>query len=118
MGSPSNEPVRRYDETQVAVTLTRGFWMGKYEVPQGQWKRVIGEYPDTLRVGIGDDFPMHTVSYIEAEGFCRKLTSKPARRGGAWIEEGCTCRSAYRIRYEPERRSDHIGFRIAIARTR
>jgi formylglycine-generating enzyme required for sulfatase activity len=34
------------------------------------------------------------------------------RRGGAWNDEGWVCRSAMRLRYEPERVSDHIGFRI------
>jgi formylglycine-generating enzyme required for sulfatase activity len=36
------------------------------------------------------------------------------RRGGAWIEEGWTCRSACRLRYESPRRSDHIGFRVFV----
>src|SRR5688572_4490769 len=36
MGSPPNEPERRAGEDQVEVTLTRGFWAGKYEVTQGQ----------------------------------------------------------------------------------
>ena len=35
MGSPPDEPERRPDEDQVEVTLTEGFWMGKYEVTQG-----------------------------------------------------------------------------------
>src|SRR5262245_36509026 len=43
MGSPRDEPERRPDEAQVEVTLTRGFWMGKYAVTQGQWKRVGGK---------------------------------------------------------------------------
>ena len=30
MGSPPDEPERRPDETQVQVTLTRGFWMAKW----------------------------------------------------------------------------------------
>ncbi len=34
------------------------------------------------------------------------------RRGGCWADEGWTCRSAFRLRFEPERRSDHIGFRV------
>src|SRR5881396_463649 len=42
MGSPPNEPERRPGEDQVEVTLTKGFWMGKYETTQGQWKRVMG----------------------------------------------------------------------------
>src|SRR5947208_17180512 len=48
MGSPPNEPERRPDEDQVVVTLTKGFWMGKYEASQGQWKRIIGKLPGEL----------------------------------------------------------------------
>jgi formylglycine-generating enzyme required for sulfatase activity len=33
------------------------------------------------------------------------------RRGGCWSDEGWPCRSAFRVRFEPERRYDHIGFR-------
>src|SRR5262245_28638013 len=42
MGSPPNEPQRLPDEQQVDVTLTKGFWMGTYEVTQAQWKRLVG----------------------------------------------------------------------------
>ena len=45
MGSPPDEPERRPGEDQVEVMLTRGFWAGKYEVTQGQWKRVVGSLP-------------------------------------------------------------------------
>lgn len=37
MGSPTNELHRQANEgPQTAVTLTRGFWIGKYEVTQGE----------------------------------------------------------------------------------
>jgi formylglycine-generating enzyme required for sulfatase activity len=36
------------------------------------------------------------------------------RRGGAWDDDGWACRSAFRLRYEPERRYDHIGFRVVV----
>ena len=36
------------------------------------------------------------------------------RRGGAWNDEYIYCRSAFRLRYEPERRADHIGFRVVL----
>jgi formylglycine-generating enzyme required for sulfatase activity len=234
MGSPPHEVERRYDEAQVDVTLTKGFWMGKYEVTQGQWQRLMGAFMQPQNKGAGEDFPVYWVSYIEAEEFCRKLTAQahasgalpagwefrlpteaqweyacrsgtttatafgdklsnqqanfqqkpyngaeavpplkqaaevgryapnawglydmhgnvweycrdwyhgqlpggvdpdlPAvkgvmnrdgtysriRRGGAFVEDGWTCRSACRLRYEPERRSDHIGFRIVAVRT-
>src|SRR3990172_2920178 len=59
MGSPRGEPERRPGEDQVEVTLTKGFWMGKYEATQGQWKRVIGKLPGELTAELpaGGDFP-------------------------------------------------------------
>jgi formylglycine-generating enzyme required for sulfatase activity len=38
------------------------------------------------------------------------------RRGGCWADDGWACRSAFRLRFEPERRYDHIGFRVALVR--
>jgi formylglycine-generating enzyme required for sulfatase activity len=209
--------------------------MGKYEVTQGEWRRVMGKLPGELtpRGGEGDGFPVYNVNYPEAVLFCRKLTelgrqseklpagwefrlpseaqweyacragtttatafgdklnsklanfagkpynggdkgpslnratpvgSYPAnawglcdmhgnvcewcrdwyhrkllggddpdlsnrkgtinrdgtyprvRRGGAWCDDGWPNRSAFRQRFEPERRSDHIGFRVAAIR--
>jgi formylglycine-generating enzyme required for sulfatase activity len=231
MGSPRAEPERRPGEDQVDVSLSRGFWVGKFEVTQGQWKRVVGAFPGELSAGAGDDFPAYNVNFAEAEGFCRRLTTsarasgglppdweirlpteaqweyacragtttatafgdslgsrqanfqgKPynggepgpslkrtapvgayppnawglhdthgnvfewcrdwahdrlpggvdpdlhaaastagrnrdgtrsrVRRGGCWADDGWPCRSAFRARFEPERRADHIGFRV------
>lgn len=231
MGSPPAEKERRPGEAQVEVTLTKGFWMGKYEVTQGEWRRVEGKFPGEFTAGEGNDFPVYTINFAEAEGFCRKLTeiahkagdlpknwefrlpteaqweyacragtttattfgdklsskqanfegkpyngaeegpslkrtakvgSYPAnrwglhdmhgnvfewcrdwyhaklpggvdpdlysakdsaekngdgsvsrvRRGGCWADEGWPCRSAFRLRFEPERGHDHIGFRV------
>ena len=228
MGSPRSEAERRPGEDQVAVTLTKGFWMGKFEATQGEWKRVMGKLPGPLTVELpeGDDFPVGNVNFAETEAFCRKITdlghqsgelakawefrlpteaqweyacragtttatafgdklssrqanfkgkpyngaepgpslgraakvgSYPAnawglhdmhgntfewcrdwyhsklpggidpdlylaeassrvRRGGCWADEGWPCRSAFRLRFEPERRYDHIGFRVVLVR--
>lgn len=231
MGSPAGERGRRADEEQVEVSLTRGFWIGRHEVTQGEWRRVLGAFPDrqpSAAFGLGDDYPAYWISFIEAERFCAALSkeahrtnalpfdwefrvpteaqweyacragtstatafgdevrvdqinfgrelpgtsigatsrgseivgSYPAnpwgihemhgnvwewcrdwyhaqlpggrdpdlhdipgvrngdgsysriRRGGAWIEPDWACRSACRLRYEPGRSSDHIGFRV------
>lgn len=230
MGSPEAEAHHRPDETAVDVTLSRGFWMGKFEVTQEQWRRVVGPFPQPQNGGEGADWPVHWVSFVEAEDFCRRLTERartagelserwefrlpteaqweyacravsttayaygatltkadanfgqeyrgrpsglpgtgasrvghyPAnawglcdmhgnewewcrdwyharlpggtdpdlfdqrgapnrdgtyskvRRGGAWVESAAFNRSAVRLRFEPERRSDHIGFRIVL----
>ena len=76
MGSPASEPERRPGENQAEVTLSRGFWIGKYEVTQGEWKRVVGEFPDKLTAGEGDRYPVYSMNFAEAEGFCRKLTEQ------------------------------------------
>ena len=228
MGSPRSEPERRPDEDQVEVTLTKGFWMAKFEVTQGQWKQVIGELPGSLTEQLpdGSEFPVGNVNFAEAEAFCRKLTevghqsgklpmvwefrlpteaqweyacragtrtatsfgdklsstqanfkgkpyngaepgpslgraakvgsyppnpwglhdmhgntfewcrdwyhsklpggvdpdlylataSSRVRRGGCWMDDGWPCRSVFRLRFEPERRYDHIGFRVVIVK--
>ena len=42
--------------------------------------------------------------------------SSRVRRGGCWADDGWPCRSACRLRFEPERRYDHIGFRVVVVR--
>src|SRR3954471_13986501 len=74
MGSPATEPERRPDENQVEVTLTKGFWICKFEVTQGEWKKLIGHFPGKLNAGEGDNFPVYAVNFAEAEEFARKLT--------------------------------------------
>ena len=43
----------------------------------------------------------------------RTRDASRVRRGGCWADQGWPCRSAFRLRFEPERRFDHIGFRVA-----
>lgn len=87
MGSPRDESDHRSDEEQVDVTLSRGFWMGKYEVTQGEWSRIVGAFPHEMDRGAGGDFPVYWVNYAEAEEFARKLTATARKIGelpGDW----------------------------------
>lgn len=83
MGSPKDEPGRGAFEAQVVVTLTRGFWLGKHEVTQGQWEQVMGSKPwsDTTNVKEGTDYPATYFSWDEAMEFCRKLTEQERSSG-------------------------------------
>ena len=45
MGSPAGELGRFSDETQHAVTLTKDFYIGVFEVTQRQWELVMGNKP-------------------------------------------------------------------------
>jgi len=77
MGSPMDEPERRSTEKQVEVTLTKGFWIGKYETTQADWIRVMGHLPGPLTDELleGDDYPVGNVNFTETEAFCRALTN-------------------------------------------
>jgi formylglycine-generating enzyme required for sulfatase activity len=81
MGSPHAEPDHRSDEEQVDVTISHGFWMGKYEITQGEWSRLAGAFPHEMDKGTGDDFPMYWVNYFEAEEFARRLTALARHTG-------------------------------------
>ena len=58
MGTPGDEE----HEIQHQVTLTRGFWIGKYPVTQAQWLRVMGHNPSEFR-GAGLEAPVENVSW-------------------------------------------------------
>ena len=88
MGSPAGEKDRRDNEEQVAVTLSKSFWLGKTEVTQGQWQQVMGTEPwvteelDKLRkVRADKDCPATYVSFFDAVAFCKKLTDLERKAG-------------------------------------
>ncbi|MBQ7403130.1 MAG: SUMF1/EgtB/PvdO family nonheme iron enzyme [Lentisphaeria bacterium] len=70
MGSPAGELGRDEDETQRQVTLTKDYWLGKYEVTQAQWQAVMGSNPSHFK---GDNLPVENVSWHDAKEFCKKL---------------------------------------------
>ena len=83
MGSPIHEPERRPGEHQVEVTLTHGFWIGKYEVTQGDWLSVMDALPGALTAELpeGDDYPVGNVNFAETEAFCAALTKRAHESG-------------------------------------
>ena len=78
MGSPEDELGRDYNETQHQVTLTKGYWMGQYEVTQAQYEAVMGTNPSDFN---GADLPVEQVSWDDAMEFCAKLTASAKAAG-------------------------------------
>jgi len=76
-GSPASEKDRMDDETQHQVTLTKPFYMGRTELTQGQWKKVMGTEPWKGKsfVKEGDDYPAVDVSWGDSVEFCKKLSA-------------------------------------------
>ena len=78
MGSPLGEAKRRDSETPHTVTLSRGFYLGKHEVTQAQWQKVMGSNPSFFK---GADRPVERVSWTDVTSFCDKLTELERKAG-------------------------------------
>ena len=70
MGSPKTEDGRFEDELQHPVKLTKGFWLGKYEVTQEQWTSVMGSNNSRFK---GENRPVDSVSWGDCQAFIRKV---------------------------------------------
>ena len=72
MGSPEGETGRRDDEGPWMVTLTKGFWLGKYEVTQAQWEAVMGVNPSKFAEN-GAQRPVENVLWEDCHALIDKL---------------------------------------------
>jgi formylglycine-generating enzyme required for sulfatase activity len=85
MGSPTSEALRNSDEVQHTVTLTKGFYMGKYPVTQGQYLAVVGSNPSyfVTNNGYAQDLnrPVEQVIWNDATNYCARLTQSDRLAG-------------------------------------
>ena len=72
MGSPASEKGRSVDEKQHEVTLTKPYYMGKYEVMQEQWEAVMGDNPSRVK---GAKLPVTDVWGDYCQEFIKKLNA-------------------------------------------
>ena len=102
MGSPTNEvgqpdqgiPFLPNSYPQTAVTISRGFWMWKYEVTQGEYLAVMGSNPSSFK---GDtNRPVEMVNWFNATNYCGKLTQRERAAGRI------STNSVYRLPTEAE----------------
>ena len=85
LGSPETEQDRQLAEgPQTFVRLTRGFWLGKYEVTLAQYQEVVGRLPpDIPRIRRDPDLdrPVVAVSWENATNFCHLLNKREWENG-------------------------------------
>lgn len=73
MGPPDHEEKFQEDQKPFEVTLTRGYWMARFEVTQEQWRRVMGNSvrallnPDGDTSTAGENHDSHPVGYVSWE---------------------------------------------------
>ena len=80
---PAPEPRLTTKITPVRVFLSKGYWLGKYEVTQSEWKEVMKTEPWKGEVSTkeGADFPATNFSWDDAVDFWRKLTEQERQAG-------------------------------------
>jgi formylglycine-generating enzyme required for sulfatase activity len=74
MGSPDDEVGRTADEGPLhRVRISRAFYMGRYEVTQEQWEKVMGKNPSAFK---GPKNPVENVSWDECQEFLKRLNQR------------------------------------------
>jgi formylglycine-generating enzyme required for sulfatase activity len=95
MGSPATEVERDATEGPLTqVTLSRGFWMGRYEVTQGEYMELMGSNPSQFSGNANR--PVEKVTWEEARAYCAALTTRER------ISGKLTAEYEYRLPIEAE----------------
>lgn len=85
MGSPVGETGRLSNETEHNVTLTKGFYLGKYELNQAQYEAVMTGNSNSLSVTpsnwSGPNRPVENVSWDDIQIFLTRLNSNEQAAG-------------------------------------
>ena len=66
------------DEQPVHQVFLGDFYIGKYQVTQGQWKEVMGNNPSYYSVD-GNNYPVESVSWEDVQGYIRRLKQKTGK---------------------------------------
>lgn len=66
------------DEKPMHQVCVDGFWLGKHEVTQGEWVKIMDYNPSHFKRG--DDYPVETVSWDGAQAYIGKLNSRSGKQ--------------------------------------
>jgi formylglycine-generating enzyme required for sulfatase activity len=72
MGSPATEEGRSEDEMEHRVTISRPFYLGRYEVTQQEFSLVMGADPSAAKA---PSKPVDGASWNDAVEFCKRVTA-------------------------------------------
>jgi formylglycine-generating enzyme required for sulfatase activity len=111
MGSPLTEPAREENETQHKVTLTRSFYMGKYEVTQREFEGLMGYH--LSRLPPCADCPTESALWHEAASFANQASQAaglPMCFSCTGLEKSTICRVG--MEYRGKNYYDCRGYRL------
>lgn len=64
-------------EKPVHEVCIDGFLLGKFEVTQGQWQKIMGSNPSKFK--LGENYPVETVSWNDVQKFIAKFNKTSSR---------------------------------------
>ena len=70
MGSDPSDEDHNDDETKYEASITKPFYMGKYQITQDQWEVVMGYNPSKIK---GSNLPVTNVSWDDCQKFIANL---------------------------------------------
>ena len=80
MGCTDEQGSDCYDNEKPANQVTLSdYYIGKYEVTQGLWKKIMGSNPSNFK-NCGDDCPVENVSWDDCQEFISKLNQLTGKR--------------------------------------
>ena len=80
MGTPASDPDKTAGElSPFQATLTRGFWIGQFELTQSEYQNVICTNPSAFTSSL--DLPVETVTWNDATQYCAALTQQEQQAG-------------------------------------
>ncbi len=82
MGSPESEPGRQTNESLHKVTISKSYYLGAYEVTQGEYAKVMGKTPSFFK---GNQLPVELVNWDDAVSFCKQLSELPDEKGAGRV---------------------------------
>ena len=85
MGSPIEEVGADDDEEEHQVTISKSYYLGAFEVTQGQYEEVMGVNPSHFQKRVikkpdSSMYPVEQVSWNDAVKFCERLSDLPEEK--------------------------------------
>ena len=79
MGDVLNDKDASASEKPAHEVCLDGFYIGKYEVTQGQWQKIMGSNPSKFSY-CGADCPVEQVSWDDVQGYISSLNGQSGKR--------------------------------------